>query len=1184
MSQLDDLNTQLNAQFTLFEQNIQQAVNVISGQTPVAIGPVGHTGFTGFTGFTGQRGVTGYTGQPGGPTGATGFTGPTGSTGFTGFTGSTGNGITGTTGFTGFTGETGFTGFTGHTGATGFTGFTGFTGKGITGTTGFTGPPGTTGYTGSGITGETGSTGPPGTTGFTGLAGSGLTWKGSYDPAIQYNINDVVFSNGTSYVAIAGIGVTYGSLTISNLLTVPTGIVADAFGNLYVSDASTHSIYKVIIATQQVNLIAGIGIPGYSDNANGLNAVFNTPYGLALNGTKLYVADRGNHVIRVINLALNANNAVSTFSGKRPSNSFILYPGYVDGISTVAQFNQPSGIAFNSTRTILYVTDTNNNNIRSIDASGSVTTYAGSIDGIAGWQDDSFSNSLFDHPIGLTVDSAGNIFVADTNNNVIRKVTTTSVSTYAGSKYLYDPSGNLILKAGNSDGVGSAANFNNPYNIIVDSNNVLFVTDLGNNCIRQITTDTNVTTIAGSIAQSPFYPGFLDNNGNAILAQFNQPNGITIDASSNLYITDSGNKAVRELIPNYSSTYQLTVASQKGDRGNQGLDGPTGPTGIQGAIGATGPQGNIGLRGSAGPGGPTGFTGKDGLSFIWSGEYRGNIEGYNINDLVGVNGASYVVQPTYGNIVSTVAGITPAIYNNSPPVNNPILQDGFQSTARFNGPRGITSDPFGYIWVADTGYNCIRQMTSIGNVITVAGYMTPGFLDGSSQNTLFNSPWDLSSDTSGNIYVADTGNNAIRMVTQRGTVTTVAGSSGTTGSTNGNKETARFYSPKGIYVDSSNNIYIADTYNHTIRLIVNGITTTIAGTAGVSGRADGIGLSATFNQPTGLTMDSLGNLYVADSVNHLIRKITISGSTYTVSTYAGVYFTGTYTPLNDTYLSSRFDKPVRLCFDSTGSLYVSDETESIIKVLKGGYVSNFAGTQPGFSDGDALIVQTQRNPPAEFQDPYGIVYYNGLYVADSGNNSIRLITYGILEDVPYHLELVIPKGDTGVTGATGQPGGPIGPTGPTGQPGGPTGATGRAGGIGNSVIMRVRINTLIWTNFGIDTISDPPYIGFSGTNITGPRVYSYWAPVWAIIPIPQYGTNLVSGNSTVFVSIGGPTLRPTSFNINNFSRMSTNLAIYGSGVFNDPNNSNRYSVWILLQNSLTSADGDTYLQIFIPTP
>jgi hypothetical protein len=216
-------------------------------------------------------------------------------------------------------------------------------------------------------------------------------------------------------------------------------------------------------------------------------------------------------------------------------------------------------------------------------------------------------------------------------------------------------------------------------------------------------------------------------------------------------------------------------------------------------------------------------------------------------------------------------------------------------------------------------------------------------------------------------------------------------------------------------------------------------------------------------------------------------------------------------------------------------------------------------------------------------------------VADSGNNAIRIITYGLLQDVPYKLDLVNKRGDTGVTGSPGIPGGPIGPIGPTGIQGttgwtgpagvaGPAGPVGPAGGIGNSVIMRVRINTLIWSNFGIDTTSDPPYIGFSGTNITGPKVYSYWAPVWAIIPIPQYGTNLVSGNSTVFVSIGGPTLRPTSFNINNFSRTSTVLSIYGSGVFNDSNDNNKYSVWVLLQNNLTSDWGDSYLQIFIPNP
>jgi streptogramin lyase len=335
-----------------------------------------------------------------------------------------------------------------------------------------------------------------------------------------------------------------------------------------------------------------------------------------------------------------------------------------------------------------------------------ITTLAG-LAGVAGTNDGTGSAAQFNGPGGVAVDTNGNVYVGDQLNDTIRQVTAAGVvTTLAG----------LAGTAGTNDGTNSAALFNNPWGVAVDTNGNVYVADWGNHTIREVTPEgTNwvVTTLAGLAG----YPG--TNDGTGTNARFRYPNYVAVDTNGNVYVADTGNQTIRQMTPEGTNWVVTTLA---------GLAGVTGST------------------------------------------------------------------------------------------------DGTNSAARFDGPTGVAVDPNGNLYVADYYSYIIRKVTPEGTnwvVTTLAGVAgAAGSVDGTNRAARFNDPEGLGLDSAGNLYVGDTGNNTIRILRPEGTnwvVTTLAGVPGTAGSTDGTGKNALFNYPGGEAVDSAGNLYVGDTFNNTIR-------------------------------------------------------------------------------------------------------------------------------------------------------------------------------------------------------------------------------------------------------------------------------------------------------------------------------------------------------------------------------
>jgi hypothetical protein len=311
-------------------------------------------------------------------------------------------------------------------------------------------------------------------------------------------------------------------------------------------------------------------------------------------------------------------------------------------------------------------------------------------------------------------------------------------------------------------------------------------------------------------------------------------------------------------------------------------------------------------------------------------------------------------------------------------------------SASFLHPGGLTIDSGGNLYIADTQHHSIKKVSFSAGVSTFAGKDgTAGSADGVGTAATFNSPTAIAIGSGNTLFVTDTGNGTIRQILPDGTVSTLAGSTTGRGNTDGTGSAATFRTPTGIAINSAGALFVADSANATIRMVTTGtgggVVTTVAGTAGVVGDADGQGSAARFNNPTGLAIDSTNNLYIADTYNDTIRLMT---PTYAVTTLAGsAGVSGSY---DGTGSYALFNLPNGLTVVSGQAVYVVDTGNNTVRYvsLNGGVVRTVAGF-PGLSGALNGI-----GSAALFNQPQGIVYNaadGGIYVADTGNSVIRFI-------------------------------------------------------------------------------------------------------------------------------------------------------------------------------------------------
>ncbi|HEX8616642.1 MAG TPA: SMP-30/gluconolactonase/LRE family protein, partial [Thermoanaerobaculia bacterium] len=459
-------------------------------------------------------------------------------------------------------------------------------------------------------------------------------------------------------------------------------------------------------------------------------------------------------------------------------------PGAIDGNGTTARLFG-GGLVRDSAGNV-YAADTEAHVVRRITPAGEVTTFAG-LAGSFGRVNGTDADVRFNRPIGLAIDQYDNVFVADCWNGAIRKITPAGiVTTFAGG--------------------GADKPFYFPEGVAVDRRNgTVYVADTLHHTIRKIVNGT-ITTLAGTQNVAGSADGWTSS------ARFNEPSGIAVDTNGDIYVADTSNSKIRKITPD---GFVTTVSGP----GFSYVDGPLGSAR---------------------------FNDPQQIAFASN------------RDLFIADQSNDRVRKVSGGVVSST-GVVPR-------------------------PVGVAPDETGGAYTS--ARNALYRVTG-GTTSLVAGLAYPGsFADGTGSAARFRGPYDADTDSLGNLYVADANNCSIRKITPEGVVTTYAGVPGECVPADGDLFTARFEgSIYGLDVDDSGNIYVAETWRHVIRKIAaNGTVTTIAGTGGSRGSANGAGSAARFYTPYDVAAAPNGDVYVADTGNHLIRRIAADGA---VTTLAG---------------------------------------------------------------------------------------------------------------------------------------------------------------------------------------------------------------------------------------------------------------------------------------------------------
>ena len=714
------------------------------------------------------------------------------------------------------------------------------------------------------------------------------TLSHSYLIAKRYGILAVVFialrsadaSSPGTITSFAGGGPDHAPATAANV-DQPVNAAVDSSGNFYfVTQYGTeHRVFKVS-STGTLTVVAGNGFAGFSgDGQLATLAELNNPRAIALDSSKnIYIADFSNCAIRKVSAS---TGIISTVAGTAKSCG---YSGDA-GPAVSAKLNGPTGIAVDGSGN-LYVSDYYNQRIRKVSSGGTITTVAGN--GTAGFSGDgsaAVSAELY-YPQGVAVDGAGNVYIADSSNYRIRKVSSGKISTVAGNG----------TRGYTGDG-GSATNaeIGYVYGISADSSGRVYIADTQNCVIRQVGTSGTITTVAGDNRC-----GYTGDGGSATSAELNQPYGVAVDSSSHIYIADLYNLRIRKAtvggnISTVAGNGTYTYLGEGIPAEGSSLNNPFGVSTDNSGNVYIADRDNCLVRKVNTSGTISTFAGKAG-NCVYSGDGSAATSAglrYPTKVVADSSGNIYIadefscairkVAASTG-IISTVAGTGVCGYTSD---------GGLATSAKLNYPMGVAVDGSNNLYIADTyNYRVRKVSASTGNISTIAGNGTAGFggdgYSGTAAKLYY--PTDVALDSAGNIFIADQSNNRVRVLNRSGIINTFAGNGATGFQGDGDYATeTSLYNPTQVAVDAAGDVLICDDYNNRIRLVnTSGIIYTLAGTGtygffGDGGNAAGAMLA----NPVGVGVDKSGNIYIGDSRNNRIRQISalpnLTSSVYNIT-------------------------------------------------------------------------------------------------------------------------------------------------------------------------------------------------------------------------------------------------------------------------------------------------------------
>lgn len=565
-----------------------------------------------------------------------------------------------------------------------------------------------------------------------------------------------------------------------------------------------------------------------------------------------------------------------------------------DGVPAASiGFTSPWGVATDSAGNV-YITDRGAHLVYLVDPNGIATIFAGTGGHEFAGDNGPAKSAQLNTPLGIAVGPRGDVFIAENQGNRIRKVDKNGIiTTFAGTGAL-----DGVLEG--VPATRSAAPL--PSGVAVDPAGNVYYAESGEGRVRKIDTNNVVRTIAGTGA-----PGYSGDHGPALSAQLSGPAMLALDTGGNLYVADFTNQRVRQISP-------------------------------QGVIQTVAGTGTAGYNGD-------GMLGELAQVAEPNGVAVDSARNLYITEAAGRR----VRKITPDGVIHTAVGTGVTI---------PLGDGGPARSANLLSVVGVISDGAGTFYVTDLGNDCVRKITPDGKISTVAGTGIPGY-NGDRRLAVtahLNSPRGLALDAQGNLYIAEEDSHRVRKVTPDGMIATVAGT-GTAGYNGDGRQatTAMLYTPRGLAVDGKGNLYIADLNNYRVRKVgTDGMIATVAGNGQWDFYGDGgPATAAALRWPFGVALDSAGNLYISDSYNFRIRKV--SASDGTITTVAGTDHAG-YSGDGGPATQAALDRPDDISIDAQGNLYISDVLNHVLrKVDSKGIITTLVGGGTSVPEQDGIL-------------------------------------------------------------------------------------------------------------------------------------------------------------------------------------------------------------------------------------